>query len=104
IVRYTWRHETQYGGKSRIVFANPSHPRARKRMTVRLSADDGQSWAFAKVVDPGPAAYSDLVVQTDMQIGLLYERGNQGGIWYVSFTLDWLTDGQDTLRQQEGTG
>lgn len=104
LLRYTWSHETQYGGRSRIVFANPSHPRARKRMTVRLSEDDGQSWVFSKVVDPGPAAYSDLVMQADMQIGLFYERGNQGGIWYVSFALDWLTDGQDMLRQLEGTG
>ncbi|MCC6616648.1 MAG: exo-alpha-sialidase [Anaerolineae bacterium] len=103
ILRYTWRHDLQDASKSRIVFANPSHPRARKRMTVRLSEDEGQTWAFSKVVDPGPAAYSDLVVQADGQIGLLYERGNQGGIWYVSFTLDWLTDGQDSLRHQEGT-
>jgi hypothetical protein len=32
-----------------------------------------------------------------MRIGLLYERGNQGGIWYVSVSLDWLTDGQDAI-------
>ncbi|MBE0690618.1 MAG: exo-alpha-sialidase [Anaerolineae bacterium] len=102
ILRYTWSHEAVCGGKSRILFANPSHPRARKRMTVRLSYDEGRSWVFSKIVDPGPAAYSDLVIQSDMCVGLLYERGNQGGIWYVSFTLDWLTDGQDSLRHQEG--
>jgi hypothetical protein len=34
-----------------------------------------------------------------MRIGLLYEQGNQGGIAYTSFTLDWLTDGQDSLNR-----
>jgi hypothetical protein len=33
-----------------------------------------------------------------MRIGLLYEQGNQGGIAYTSFTLDWLSDGQDSLN------
>jgi hypothetical protein len=34
-----------------------------------------------------------------MRIGLLYEKGNQGGIPYASFTLEWLTDGQDSLNR-----
>lgn len=99
IIRYTDSSQQVYGGKSRILFANPSHPHARRKMTVRLSYDDGQTWAVSKVIDSGLGAYSDLVIQADMQIGLLYERGNQGGIWYSNFTLDWLTDGQDSLTQ-----
>lgn len=102
IIRYTSSNEINYGGKSRILFANPSHPHARRKMTVRLSYDDGQTWAISKVIDNGLAAYSDLVIQADMQIGLLYERGNQGGIWYSNFTLDWLADGQDSLTQTQG--
>ena len=67
-------------------------------MTVRLSYNEGKTWPVSKIIDPGPSAYSDLVIQNDMKIGLIYERGNQGGISYVNFTLDWLTDGQDALE------
>ncbi len=85
------------GGRSRLLFSNPAHPRARRRLTVRLSYDEGQTWPVSRVVDPGPSAYSDLVLQADRWIGVLYERGNQGGLWYVNFSLDWLTHGQDRL-------
>jgi sialidase-1 len=101
LIRYTRSDEWQTGGISRLLFANPDHPRARVNMTVRLSYDEGQTWPVSKVVDPGPAAYSDLVIQEDMGIGLLYEQGNQGGIVYTSFTLDWLTDGWDSLNKLE---
>ncbi len=77
-------------GTPRLLFANPNHPRARINMTVRLSTDEGRSWPVSKVITPGPAAYSDLVIQQDGQIGLLFEQGNQGGIGYVNFSLEWL--------------
>ena len=54
-------------------------------MTVRLSYDEGRTWPVNKVVDPGPAAYCDLVIQDNMDIGLLYEQGNQG--WYRLYLL-----------------
>jgi hypothetical protein len=28
-----------------------------------------------------------------MKVGLLYERGNQGGIAYTNFSLEWLESG-----------
>ncbi len=73
-----------------LLFANPAHGAGRVNMTVRLSHDDGASWSVAKVIDPGPSAYSDLVIQSDGEVGLLYERGNDGGIWYAGFGFDWL--------------
>ena len=100
IIRYTRTDQPEFGGRSRILFSNPNHPKARYNLTVRLSYDEGKTWPVSKVVDPGPSAYSDLVIQNDMKIGLIYERGNQGGISYVNFTLDWLTDGQDALKPE----
>jgi sialidase-1 len=97
ILRYSRSDQARYGGKGRLLFSNPNHPRARVNMTVRLSYDEGRTWAYSKTVDRGPSSYSDLVVQNDGRIGLLYERGNQGGIAYVDFSLEWLTDGQDRL-------
>ncbi|MEZ4671731.1 MAG: exo-alpha-sialidase [Anaerolineae bacterium] len=97
LLRYTWSDAQQFGGRSRLLFANPAHMQARVNLTVRLSYDEGISWAFSKVIERGPAAYSDLVATGDDQIGLLYERGNTGGITFVRFTLDWLSDGQDQI-------
>lgn len=82
-------------GRSRLLFSNPAHPRDRVNLTVRLSYDEGRTWPVAKTADLGPAAYSDLVIQDDGCMGLLYERGNQGGIAYVRFSLEWLTAGRD---------
>jgi sialidase-1 len=101
LLRLTWPDQPGAGGRSRILFANPAHASARVNMTVRMSYDEGATWPVAKVVDPGPSAYSDLVVQTDGGIGLLYERGNAGGIVYARFTLAWLTDGRDALESAE---
>lgn len=84
--------------KGIILFSNPAHPSARRNLTVRASFDDGESWPFEKVIDDGPSAYSDLVKQENGQIGVLYERGNDGGIFYGSFSLDWLLDGQKTVQ------
>lgn len=97
LLRYTWRDEVAYGGKSRLLFANPAHPRARVNLTLRLSYDEGHTWTHSRVIDKGHAAYSDLVATRDRQIGVLYERGNTGGIHFVRCTLDWLTDGADRL-------
>lgn len=98
ILRYSWSDNAALGGRSRILFSNPAHPQARLGMTVRLSYDEGRTWPIARLIDPGPSAYSDLVVLANNRIGLLYERGNHGGITFVSFSLDWLIDGQDRLE------
>jgi hypothetical protein len=100
ILRYSWAGAAAGEGRSRILFANPAHPTARVNMTVRLSYDEGETWPIAKTIDPGPSAYSDLVVGSGGDIGLLYERGNAGGIVYAAFPLAWLTDGQDSLPQE----
>lgn len=95
LLRYTWSDQAEYGEKSRLLFANPAHPRARVHLTVRLSYDEGHTWAYSRVIERGPAAYSDLVALPGCGIGLLYERGNTGGLTFVRFTLDWLTGGED---------
>jgi sialidase-1 len=89
IIRCGWAKN----GRGILLFSGPNHDSQRVHMTVRLSRDDGKTWSVGKMIDPGPAAYSDLVVQADDQIGLLYERGNEGGIVYANFPLAWLEKG-----------
>ena len=97
IQRYAWSDEAEYGSKNRILFSNPNSQSACENLTVRLSCDEGQTWSPHKLIDSGPAAYGDLVILDDMRIGLLYERGNTGGIVFARYSLDWLSDGQDSL-------
>jgi len=96
ILRYTLEAT---GGRNRLLFSNPASTK-RDRMTVRLSYDEGSTWPVARVIHEGPAAYSTLVVLPDRRIGLLFERGDKSAyekISFATFTLDWLTDGQDRL-------
>src|SRR5581483_9341354 len=53
--------------RTRLLFANPHNPvgRERKNLTVKLSYDEGQTWAEAKTVESGPSGYSDLAVGPD---------------------------------------
>jgi sialidase-1 len=103
ILRYTWVDELRSGDQSVILFANPAHSDARRNLTIRVSYDNGATWPISKVVDSGPSSYSDLVEQTDGQIGILYERGNDGGICYGSFSYEWLTgnDVHSTVKSEE---
>ena len=83
--------------RNRLIFANPAST-ARERMTVRLSYDEGQTWAVSRVINDGPSAYSSLVVLPDRSIGLLFERGDRSPyerITFARFTLEWLTSGSD---------
>ncbi|MPY87708.1 MAG: hypothetical protein GEU99_07290 [Luteitalea sp.] len=83
--------------RNRLLFANAAST-TRERMTVRLSYDEGETWAVSRVVHAGPAAYSSLVVLPNLTIGLLYERGEERPyerLAFARFSLEWLTTGQD---------
>ena len=86
--------------KNRLLFSNPAS-KQRVNLTVRLSYDEGKTWPVAKSLNPGPSAYSCLVVLPDLTIGCLYERGTKHPyetIAFARFTLDWLTDGADQTK------
>jgi sialidase-1 len=110
--------------KNRILFCNPdsrndsweggsSTPRSgtnrrRCNLTMRMSYDEGETWAVAKVIDPNIAGYSDITVTPDGLIHCIYESGGMQGNQYltkqlilVSFDLDWLSDGADRLEPSE---
>lgn len=57
-----------------VFFANAASTE-RTNMTIKLSIDGGVSWASQKLIHPGPSAYSDLVMISENEIGILYEGG-----------------------------
>lgn len=76
-----------------VLFSNPAHTSERVGMTVRLSEDDGRTWAASRVVFPGPSAYSCLAALPDGNVGCLFEGGEEHAyekIMLARFGLDWL--------------
>ncbi len=96
IIRYTL--ESEGFAKDRLLFSNPASTTARENMTVKISYDEGETWNDGKTVFPGSAAYSSLTILEDNTIGLLYEAKDYKEIRFARFSLNWLTDGNDTLH------
>ncbi|MFA5189505.1 MAG: sialidase family protein [Verrucomicrobiia bacterium] len=93
IRRYSWPGD---GHKSVILFSNPASVK-RKKMTVRASFDEGQTWPVSRLLDPRPSAYSCVAVLPDDTIGVFYETGDKHAYEaavFARFNLDWLINGK----------
>ncbi|KQX63004.1 exo-alpha-sialidase [Paenibacillus sp. Root444D2] len=76
-----------------LLFSNPADTVSRDKMTVRISNDDGQSWATSKTVYKGPSAYSSLAILSDGKVSLLFEGGEYtpyDKIMFAVFNLEWF--------------
>ncbi len=64
-------------GESIYLFSNAADSYHREKMTVRVSYDECESWAYSKLLYSGMASYSDLslIDPTTNTIGCLFERG-----------------------------
>ena len=90
----------------RVVFSNldqgkiiPDQGRtvigSRARLTVRLSHDDGDTWAESCLITPGFSGYSDLAMTRDGKVLLLYENGKEiysEKLTFVCFDLAFLKE------------
>jgi sialidase-1 len=79
------------GKKEALLFSNPASKTSRTQMTIRVSYDDGRSWAFKKLLYSGPSAYSCMTVLPNGNIGCFYEAGLQKpyeGIVYEEIRLE----------------
>ena len=61
------------GRKGILLFSNPAVTKGRTHGTVRLSEDDGATWAASRELVPGDFAYSSLAVLPDRSVLCLYE-------------------------------
>ncbi len=84
----------RFDGKPALLFSNPADPELRRNLTVRVSMDDGKTWAKSRSLHEGPAAYSSLaVLNPDKEFACLYERGAEKPyetITFARFTAAWL--------------
>ncbi len=103
LVRY------EHAGDSLLLFSNPHNleggrggqpepgkSRARKNLSIKISRDEGKTWAVSKVLEPGPAMYSDLAVTSSGTILCLYGTGSRPGfagekLTLARFNLQWLS-------------
>jgi sialidase-1 len=69
-------------GQNMLLFSNLNHTTKRENLTLYTSVDEGKTWHNAKVICEGSAAYSDLVIQQNNQIGVLYEKDDYTKIVY----------------------
>lgn len=67
-------------------------------MTVRVSYDEGLTWSEGKTIYSGSSAYSSMTVLENGQIGLVFEKDFYTENLFVSFSLEWLTDGEDVYE------
>jgi sialidase-1 len=94
------RYSTEKDGPENILlFSNPAGSTRRVgRLTVRASYDEGRTWPVAKLIEEGPAGYSDLAVTADKTIVCLYEDSldwseEEIARWYDSFSShDYVLD------------
>ena len=97
----TWRYSWPEEDRGRILFANPADKQHRINMTAYVSYDDGGTWPVSRQIFDGPSSYSSLARFPDGSIGLAYERGERyryEKMTFARFTLEWLTEGKDSLK------
>jgi sialidase-1 len=104
----------QSGGRDRMLFSNPDNlaradgkeepgkNRDRRNVSIKLSYDEGATWAVSKPVEPAWSAYSDLAVTKAGTILCFYGRAEKAGfagdrLTVARCNLEWLTDGKDWL-------
>jgi len=78
-----------------LLFSNPASKKDRRKLTVRLSRDDGKTWPVSRVLHEGPSAYSCLTVLPDRTVGCLFEAGEKTAyerIDFARFELSWLAE------------
>ena len=92
LLRATWPGP---GTRSRLLFSNPASTQ-RERLTVRVSYDEGDTWAASRTLYSGPSAYSCLAMLDESAAGCLFECGEKTPyekIEFARFPLSWIEEG-----------
>lgn len=75
-----------------LLFSNTADPHERRRLTLRLSCNDGRTWNAGRILDAGDAMYSVMARLPDGSFGIFYEDG-AGNLSFARFNLAWLHHG-----------
>lgn len=83
IERYTLRSAGD--DRDRILWTGPKGP-GRTNLVVLISYDEGKTFGNERLLWNRHAAYSDLTILKDKTVGVLWERGDQRGYQFITFT------------------
>ena len=78
-----------------LLFSNCKSPNRRALLYLRVSADDGNTWSDGLCIEPKGAAYSDMTILPNGDIGVLYEGA---GYATINFTTVPLADIKAQLK------
>ena len=73
-----------------LLFVNADSRDSRKNLSIKVSYDEGKSWTQGKTIYAGSAAYSDLVIMKNGDIGLLFEKNEYSENVFLSFPFQWI--------------
>lgn len=77
---------------------------SRRNLTLRLSKDDGKSWAAARILNKKLAGYSDIAVAKNGNILCVFENGVKDYCEKISImevTREWLLAGKEFTEKKE---
>ena len=78
------------GAKNPLIFCNPANTSRRNKMTIRLSLNEGKTWAHSRLLHRPSSAYSCLTVLPDGTVGCLYESDGYKNIRFARFPISWI--------------
>ena len=67
-----------------LLFTNCNSPSRRAQLHIRASLDDGATWGEGLCICPSGAAYSDMAILKNGDIGVLYEGAGYATINFVT--------------------
>lgn len=83
-------------GKFILAFSNPADSKERKKLSIKLSMDEGKTWRYQKILYPGPSAYSNICFIGKGKLGCLFEAGikspYEGILWQTISLKSALAD------------
>lgn len=85
------------GSVSTVVYSGPASLDERAQMTLRVSYDEGASWAKSRALWEAGASYSDLAAVPG-GVGIIFENGEATFADRISFSnvpLAWIEDGEE---------
>lgn len=95
IIRYTSVND---GYETNRLLHSVPNSTDRENVSVFVSYDEGETWSIKKSICPYQSVYSSLAILPDGTIGAYIEENPDGAcsLYFMNFTLDWLTNGADT--------
>ena len=73
--------------RDKLLFLNADSPDRRHNLTLKMSRDEGKSWSRGWVIEPLGAAYPDMAVLSDREIGILFETAGYRTISFTTVTF-----------------